>query len=161
MVRSDRGGQVTYHGPGQLVAYLLFDLRRSKIGVRTVVETLEQAVIDTLSGASIEAARREGAPGVYVGGDKIASVGLRVSGGCTFHGISLNVDLDPAPFARIDPCGFAGLAVTRLVDHAVRWSVEEAGERLAASLACRLARGIDWDRTRDARVRPARCRVSD
>lgn len=148
VVRSDRGGQVTFHGPGQLVAYLLLDLRRSRIGVRRIVELLEQAVIDMLRGVSIDAARREGAPGVYVGGRKVASVGLRVRDGCTFHGISINVDLDLAPFARIDPCGFAGLPVTRLADHAVRWSVEETGRRFAASLGRRLARDIDWDRTR-------------
>ena len=162
VVRSDRGGQVTFHAPGQLVAYLLFDLRRSKVGVRRIVETLEQAVIDTLNGASIEAAGREGAPGVYVGGHKIASVGLRVRGGCTFHGISINVDLDLAPFARIDPCGFAGLPVTRLADHAVRWSVEETGRRFAASLGRRLAREIareiDRDRTRNAPAHGLECR---
>ena len=146
VVRTDRGGQVTYHGPGQLVAYLLFDLRRAKVGVRRIVEILEQAVIDTLNVASVRAARLEGAPGVYAGGRKIASVGLRVSGGRTFHGISINVDLDLSPFARIDPCGFAALPVTRLVDLEVRWSVEETGRRFAASLGRRLAREIVWHR---------------
>ena len=145
VVRTDRGGQVTYHGPGQLVAYLLFDLRRAKVGVRRIVEVLEQAVIDTLSVVAIRAVRLEGAPGVYVGGRKIASVGLRVSDGRTFHGISINVDLDLSPFARIDPCGLAALPVTRLVDLEVRWSVEETGQRLAASLGRRLAREIVWD----------------
>ena len=145
VVRSDRGGQVTYHGPGQLVAYLLFDLRRAKVGVRRIVETLEQAVIDMLDGASIVAARRKGAPGVYVQGRKIASIGLRVRAGRTYHGVSINVDLDLSPFGRIDPCGFAGLPVTRLADLAIRWSVEETGRRFAASLGRVLAREIEWD----------------
>ena len=136
---------MTYHGPGQLVAYLLFDLRRAKIGVRRIVDTLEQAVIDMLTGVSFEAARLDGAPGVYVEGRKIASVGLRVRAGCTFHGISINVDLDLAPFARIDPCGFAGLPVTRLADLAVRWSVEETGRRFAASLSRVLACELEWE----------------
>ncbi len=145
VVRSDRGGQVTYHGPGQLVAYLLFDLRRSKVGVRRIVEMLEQAVIDMLDGASIAAARRKGAPGVYVEGRKIASIGLRIRAGRTYHGVSINVDLDLSPFDRIDPCGFAGLPVTRLADLAVRWSVEETGRQFAASLGRVLAREIEWD----------------
>ena len=153
VVRSDRGGQVTYHGPGQLVAYLLFDLRRAKVGVRRIVETLEQAVIDMLSGASIAAARREDAPGVYVEGHKIASVGLRVSAGCTFHGVSINVDLDLSPFDRIDTCGFTMLPVTRLADLSVRWSVEETCRRFAASLGRMLAREIEWDEVRDSSIR--------
>ena len=159
VVRSDRGGQVTYHGPGQLVAYLLFDLRRANVGVRRIVEALEQAVIDTLRAASIEAARIDGAPGVYVEGRKIAAVGLRVSNGCTFHGISINVDLDLEPFARIDTCGFAALAVTRLVDLSIRWSVEETGRRFAAFLGRELARDLEWDDTPDGpaeRVAPRR-----
>ena len=153
VVRSDRGGQVTYHGPGQLVAYLLLDLRRAKAGVRRIVETLEQAVIDMLHGASITAARREGAPGVYVEGRKIASIGLRVRAGRTLHGVSINVDLDLSPFDRIDPCGFAGLPVTRLADLAVRWSVGETGRRFAVSLGRVLAREIEWDEARDASLR--------
>ena len=148
VVRSDRGGQVTYHGPGQLVAYLLFDLERAKIGVRRIVETIEQAVIDVLADASIEAARLDGAPGVYVQGSKIASVGLRVRAGRTFHGVSINVDLDLAPFARIDPCGFAALPVTRLADLPVPWSVEETGRRFAASLGRVLACESKWDGAR-------------
>ena len=134
VVRSDRGGQVTYHGPGQLVAYLLFDLHRARVGVRRIVETLEQAVIDTLGQVAIAAARRQGAPGVYVGGRKIASIGLRVRSGRTFHGISINVDLDLSHFDRIDTCGFAALPVTRLADLGVAWSVEETGRRFAESL---------------------------
>ena len=151
VVRADRGGQVTYHGPGQLVAYLLFDLRRAKFGVRRTVENLEQAVVETLNAAAIRAARLEGAPGVYVGSRKIASVGLRVSNGRTFHGISINVDLDLSPFVRIDPCGYAAHRVTRLVDLEVRWSVQETGRRFAVSLGRRLDREIVWDRMPHAR----------
>ena len=153
VVRSDRGGQVTYHGPGQLVAYLLLDLHRAKVGVRRLVETLEEAVIDMLGGAFVVAGRREGAPGVYVEGCKIASVGLRVRGGRTFHGISINVDLDLSPFDRIEPCGLAALPVTRLADLAVRWSVEETGRQLAASLGRILSRDVEWDPVRGASVR--------
>ena len=153
VVRSDRGGQVTYHGPGQLVGYLLLDLHRAKVGVRQIVETLEQATIDMLSGVSVVAARREGAPGVYVEDRKIASVGLRVRAGRTFHGISINVDLDLSPFNRIDPCGFAGLSVSRLADLMIRWSVDETGRRLAASLGRVLGRAIEWEDNRDTSVR--------
>ena len=153
VVRSDRGGQATYHGPGQLVAYLLFDLHRAQIGVRRIVDQLEQAAIDMIGGASIAAARCEGAPGVYVAGRKIASIGLRVRGGRTFHGISINVDLDLSPFERIDTCGFALLPVTRLADLAVRWCVEETGRRFAASLARALACEIDWHEMRDSPAR--------
>lgn len=145
VVRSDRGGQVTYHGPGQLVAYLLFDLHRAKLGTRRIVEVLEQAVIGALADAPLEATRRDGAPGVYVEGGKIASVGLRVRAGRTFHGIAINVDLDLAPFARIDPCGSATLPVTRLADLAVRWNVEEMGRRFAVSLGRTLACAVEWD----------------
>lgn len=163
VVRSDRGGQVTYHGPGQLVAYLLFDLHRAKVGVRRIVETLEQAVIDLLGGAGIAAARREGAPGVYVEGSKIASVGLRVRTGRTFHGISINVDLDLSPFDRIDPCGFAVLPVTRLADLSVRWSVEETGRRFAESLGRRLperSRGAGREARPSTVARRGSCRMT-
>ena len=110
VVRSDRGGQVTYHGPGQLVVYTLLDLRRRRLGVREAVRLLEQSVIDTLAPLGIEATRRLGAPGVYVGEAKIAALGLRVRHGCCYHGLALNIDLDLAPFAGIDPCGYPGLA---------------------------------------------------
>ena len=153
VVRSDRGGQVTYHGPGQLVAYLLFDLHRAKVGVRRIVEALEQAVIDMLGSVSLAGARREGAPGVYVEGRKIASIGLRVRAGRTLHGVSINVDLDLAPFDRIDTCGFAVLPVTRLADLGVRWSVEETCREFAVSLGRVLARGIEWDEGRGPPVR--------
>lgn len=116
VVETDRGGQVTYHGPGQLVMYVLLDLTRLGIGVQTLVSRLEAAVIDWLAGQGVAAARRAGAPGVYVDGAKLAALGLRVKRGCSYHGLSLNLDVDLAPFARIDPCGYAGLPVTRLAD---------------------------------------------
>jgi len=140
VIATDRGGQVTYHGPGQLVAYVLVDLGRQRLGVRGFVEALEQAVIDTLAEAQVQAARRPGAPGVYVGGRKVAALGLRVRRGCTYHGLALNVDVDLEPFRRIDPCGYPGLEVTRLRDLGVGWSLEEAGERLYRILAACLAR---------------------
>ena len=112
----DRGGQVTYHGPGQIVAYPLLDLRRLGLGVREYVQRIEQAVIDTLGEWNILAARRDGAPGVYINGAKIAALGIRVRRGCTFHGLAFNVDMDLEPFRRINPCGFAGLTVTQVLD---------------------------------------------
>jgi len=112
----DRGGQVTYHGPGQIVAYPLIDLRRLGIGVREFVHRIEQAVIDTLEQWNIGANRKEGAPGVYVNGAKIAALGLRVRRGCTFHGLAFNVAMDLEPFHRINPCGFQGLKVTQVID---------------------------------------------
>jgi lipoyl(octanoyl) transferase len=112
----DRGGQVTYHGPGQIVAYPLIDLRRAGIGVREYVQRIEQAVIDTLAEWNIVAARRDGAPGVYVNGAKIAALGIRVRRGCTFHGLAFNVDMDLEPFHRINPCGFQGLRITQVLD---------------------------------------------
>lgn len=114
VIQVDRGGQVTYHGPGQLVIYPLLDLRRLGLGIKALVELLEQAVIETLDHYDIQATRRLGAPGVYVADCKIAALGLRVRRGCTFHGLSLNVAMDLEPFTRINPCGFAGLRVTQL-----------------------------------------------
>jgi lipoyl(octanoyl) transferase len=119
VIKTDRGGQVTYHGPGQLIAYLLLDLRRARIGVRTLVSHLEQTVISLLAEYGITAAARRDAPGVYIAERKIASLGLRVRRGCSFHGLSLNVDMDLAPFKRINPCGYPGLSVTQLVDQQV------------------------------------------
>ncbi len=112
----DRGGQVTYHGPGQIVAYPLFNLKRMKLGVRDYVQRIEQAIIDTCADWNIHAARREGAPGVYVGGAKVAALGIRVRRGCTFHGLAFNIDMDLEPFQRINPCGYQGLHVTALAD---------------------------------------------
>lgn len=116
VVPVDRGGQVTYHGPGQIVAYPLIDLRRAGIGVREFVHRIEQAIIDTLAEWNIGAQRRDGAPGVYVGDAKVAALGLRVRRGCTFHGLAFNVNMDLEPFARINPCGYKGLQVTQVVD---------------------------------------------
>jgi lipoyl(octanoyl) transferase len=110
----DRGGQVTYHGPGQLVAYPLLDLKRLKVGVREYVHRIEQAVIDTLADWNIEGRRRDGAPGVYVDDAKVAALGIRVRRGCTFHGLAFNIAMDLEPFARINPCGYAGLQVTSM-----------------------------------------------
>lgn len=116
VVQTDRGGQVTYHGPGQLVAYPLLDLRRIKMGVRDLVTAIEQTIVATLAVYGIEAYPKPDAPGVYVAGNKIASLGLRVRRGCSFHGLALNVDMDLAPFQRINPCGYAGLAMTQMRD---------------------------------------------
>ena len=116
VIHVDRGGQVTYHGPGQLVLYPLLDLRRLKIGVREYVCRIEQSVIDTLADWNIEAVRREGAPGVYVADAKIAALGIRVRRGCSFHGLAFNIAMDLSPFSRINPCGYAGLQVTSMVD---------------------------------------------
>lgn len=116
VLRVDRGGQVTYHGPGQIVAYLLLDLRRRGLGVRALVDLIEGCLIRLLASYGVQAATREGAPGVYVGAAKIAALGLRVRRGCSYHGLSLNVDMDLAPFRRINPCGYAGLATVQLRD---------------------------------------------
>lgn len=112
----DRGGQVTYHGPGQIMAYVLVDLRRRGLGVRELVFRIEQAVIDTLADWNIIAQRREGAPGVYVADAKVAALGLRVRRGCSFHGLAFNAAMDLEPFRRINPCGYKGLAVTQVLD---------------------------------------------
>ena len=116
VIQVDRGGQVTYHGPGQLVAYALLDISRRQLGVQSLVRILEQAVIDLLADYRIGGRRRDKAPGVYVDGRKIAALGLRVRKGCSFHGLSLNVDMDLGPFAKINPCGYRGLEVTQLAD---------------------------------------------
>ncbi len=120
VVQTERGGQVTYHGPGQVVAYVMLDLRRRGLSVRTLVHRIEQAALDALAAAGVDAMRRPGAPGVYVctpeaqPGAKIASIGIRVQRGCSFHGLAVNVAMDLEPFSRIDPCGYPGLAVTDL-----------------------------------------------
>ncbi|MBK1646622.1 octanoyltransferase [Thiocapsa imhoffii] len=116
VVRTDRGGQVTYHGPGQLVVYVLLDLRRAGLGVKRLVEHLEQGVILLLASYGIQGERRADAPGVYVAGAKIASLGLRIRNGCSYHGLALNVAMDLEPFGRINPCGYPGLAVTQMRD---------------------------------------------
>lgn len=139
VIQTDRGGQVTYHGPGQLVAYLLVDLRRGGLGVKGLVHLLEGAVIGLLAGYGIEAEARADAPGVYVAGAKIASLGLRVRRGCSYHGLSLNVDMDLTPFLRINPCGHPGLAVTQLADLGGPKDLRLVGDALAGEIARRLA----------------------
>lgn len=138
VVRTNRGGQVTYHGPGQLVAYPLVDLRRLNIGVREFVCRIEQALIDTLAHWEIVAGRRDGAPGVYVGGAKIGALGLRVRRGCTFHGLAFNVAMDLEPFSRINPCGYQGLQVTSVVKCGGPATLAEVVPVLVAQLAGQL-----------------------
>jgi lipoyl(octanoyl) transferase len=135
VVQVDRGGQVTYHGPGQLVVYPLLDLRRLKIGVRDYVCRIEQAIIDTLGDWNIGAVRRDGAPGVYVNEAKIAALGIRVRRGCTFHGLAFNVEMDLAPFDRINPCGYAGLQVVSLSDLGGPGSLQAVAPALLEHLA--------------------------
>ncbi|MBS0399642.1 MAG: lipoyl(octanoyl) transferase LipB [Proteobacteria bacterium] len=136
--RIDRGGQVTYHGPGQLVVYPLLDLKRLGLGVRPLVSALEGAIIDYLAGAGVGAQARREAPGVYVGERKIASVGLRIRRGACYHGLAFNVNNDLSPFGRINVCGHRGLQVTRLADLGVRDDVGEVSRRLAPLLLARL-----------------------
>lgn len=135
VVQSDRGGQVTYHGPGQIVGYLMFDLRRLDLSVRALVRGIEQAVVATLAGYGITGEPRADAPGVYVNGAKIASLGLRVRRGRSYHGLALNVDMDLEPFSRINPCGLLGMQVTQLADLAPGVAIAEVRERLVAALA--------------------------
>jgi lipoyl(octanoyl) transferase len=131
----DRGGQVTYHGPGQIVAYPLLDLKRLKVGVREYVHRIEQAVIDTLGDWNIGAARRDGAPGVYVNQAKVAALGIRVRRGCTFHGLAFNIAMDLEPFHRINPCGYAGLQVTSMFDLGGPAALDDVKPRLLEHLA--------------------------
>jgi len=137
--RIDRGGQITYHGPGQAIVYTLVDLARRGLTVRGMVSLIEQAVIEVLGAHGVGAERRKGAPGVYVDGAKIAALGLRVRRGCCYHGVALNVDMDLAPFSAIDPCGYPGLAVTQTRAHGVVAGAEGMGDELAR----RIARLID------------------
>ena len=134
MVKVDRGGQVTYHGPGQLVAYLLLDVRKLGFGVRELVTRMETCLIELLASYGVTAAAKPDAPGVYVDGAKIASLGLRIRHGCSFHGLALNVDMDLSPFRRINPCGYAGLAMTQLRDHTGSIEFAEVSARLRAQL---------------------------
>lgn len=138
VVEIDRGGQVTYHGPGQLVAYTLFDLKRLNIGIRVLVEALESSVIDWLGAQGVVAAARRDAPGVYVEGAKVAALGLRVKRGCSYHGLALNVDTDLEPFAGINPCGYEGMAVTRTRDLGIEQGVEEVAVQWLPYLVERL-----------------------
>lgn len=134
VMRIDRGGQITYHGPGQLVAYLLLDMRRRGLTVRPLVRRMEQAVIDLLGAYGIAARGDEAAPGVYVGSAKIAALGLRIRHGCCYHGLALNVDMDLTPFHAINPCGYQGLEVTQLRDLGVAETVAAVADRLAGQL---------------------------
>ena len=138
VIHVDRGGQVTYHGPGQIVAYPLLDLKRLKVGVRDYVHRIEQAVIDTLADWHIDAQRRDGAPGVYVGEAKVAALGIRVRRGCSFHGLAFNIAMDLEPFRRINPCGYAGLEVTSMLElcgESVGFGIEAVKPRLLQHLA--------------------------
>ena len=138
VVQADRGGQVTYHGPGQLVCYLLLDVRRLGIGVRELVSRIEQSLIDLLATYSVKAEAKPDAPGVYVEGAKIASLGLRIRNGRSFHGLALNVDMDLEPFRRINPCGYAGLQMTQLRDLIGPLDFAEVQDRLLTQLVGRL-----------------------
>lgn len=146
VVPTDRGGQVTWHGPGQIVLYTLVDLRRLGVGVRAMVTALETAVIDLLAGYGIAACARPDAPGVYVNGAKIAALGLRVRRGCAYHGVALNVDADLSAFSRIDPCGHRGLRVTRLADLGVNDGCDTVGNRLTTLLAAHIGLQIPDER---------------
>lgn len=136
VVKVDRGGQVTYHGPGQLVIYLLLDVRKRGFGVRRLVQLIEAAIIASLADWGIDAVTRSGAPGVYVGDAKIAALGLRIRNGCSYHGLSLNVQMDLSPFKRINPCGYAGLAVTQVAD------LTSVGDRLMQRLSGNLVNAL-------------------
>jgi lipoyl(octanoyl) transferase len=138
VIKVDRGGQITYHGPGQLVAYLLLDLRRRNYGAKTLVRRIEQATIDLLGEYGIAGARRVGAPGVYVNDAKIAALGLRIKNGCCYHGLSLNIAMDLSPFSAINPCGYQDLAVTQLADLCAENRVERVGRKLVAQLEKKL-----------------------
>lgn len=142
VIKVDRGGQITYHGPGQLVAYLLFDLRRGRLGVREMVRRIETAVITWLGSCGISAYGKPAAPGIYVQRDgveaKIGSLGLKVRNGCTYHGVAVNIDMDLSPFSDIDPCGYPGLAVTQVAHFGIARSVDDAGRELAPILARQL-----------------------
>lgn len=139
VVSIDRGGQITYHVPGQVVVYVLVDLKRRGYGVKELVYRMEQAVIELLSAAGIEAERQTGAPGVYVAGAKIAALGLRIKQGRSYHGLALNVDMDLSPFALINPCGYPGMAVTQTRDLGMPESINSLGEMLARRLAAKIA----------------------
>jgi lipoyl(octanoyl) transferase len=135
VVKIDRGGQITYHGPGQIVMYVLLDLRRWGINVRQLVRLMEQAVVNLLAGYGVEAQGREDAPGVYVGDAKIAALGLKIKNGCCYHGLSFNVDMNLAPFGYINPCGYAGLRVTQAHDQGITESLEQLQQQLAQNFS--------------------------
>lgn len=138
VVQVDRGGQVTYHGPGQLVIYLLLDLKRNSLGVRDLVTLMEEAVVELLATQGVKAAPKPDAPGVYVEGRKICSLGLRVRRGCSFHGLALNIDMDLEPFLRINPCGYAGLEMTQLAQLTDKVEISQVAKQLVAILSRRI-----------------------
>lgn len=140
LIKIDRGGQITYHGPGQTVVYLMVDLARRGLKVRELVECIEEAVIDLLGRSGVVGERLAGAPGVYVDGAKIAALGLRVTRGCSYHGVALNVDMDLSPFSAINPCGYEGMRVTQLRDVGINLNLRQAGERLVSCLIQQLER---------------------
>ena len=144
LVQTDRGGQVTYHGPGQLVVYLLFDLKRHGLGVRSLVSLIEQSIIDLLTSYNIDAEARQDAPGVYVAGAKLAALGLRIKQGCSYHGLSLNIDMDLEPFSRINPCGYEGLAVTQLRTVGISDNMDKIADALLAHISNRLGYHPDF-----------------
>jgi lipoyl(octanoyl) transferase len=143
LVATDRGGQVTYHGPGQLVVYVLLDLKRAKLGIRDLVGRLEAGIIAMLEQSGIQAVTRPGAPGVYVDGAKVASIGLRIRQQCSYHGISLNVNMDTEPFSRINPCGYPGLNVVTTADLGGPVTTAEAAGQLLPALLNRLDLSAD------------------
>ena len=145
VVQTDRGGQVTYHGPGQVVVYCLIDLKRGKIGVRKLVTALETSVIDLLSELGINSYAKPDAPGVYVGTTKLASLGLRVRKGCSYHGVSLNVAMDLSPFELINPCGYPGLIMGQVADLTDDCAMQNVSDRLLRILAERLGRKISQE----------------
>ena len=138
VIKIDRGGQVTYHGPGQLIAYLMIDLRKKSLGPRSLVATIEQTLINLLSDYGIQAHLQAGAPGVFVNDCKIASIGLRIRKGCSFHGLALNVDMDLGPFQGINPCGYEGLAMTQLIEHVPQAKMADVEKRLLQQLINKL-----------------------
>lgn len=138
VVKVDRGGQVTYHGPGQQVMYFMINLRRKKMGVRELVTLIEQGIIATMADYHVEAYAKADAPGVYVDNKKIASLGLRVRKGCSFHGLALNIDMDLSPFLRINPCGYAGLEMLQSADICALKTVKQAGETLVKHMSALL-----------------------
>jgi lipoyl(octanoyl) transferase len=146
VVKIDRGGQITYHGPGQIVAYLLLDLRRWKINVRELVRLMEQAVIDLLAEYGVKAEGREDAPGVYVSGAKIAALGLKIKKSCSYHGLSFNVDMDLSPFDNINPCGYQGLRVTQCIKLGITVPLEELQAELTQNLVHGLQLHLDKKR---------------
>lgn len=139
VVKTDRGGQITYHGPGQIVVYVLFDLKRKGIGVKELVKRIEQSLIDVLQSYGIAAQRKLGAPGIYVKGAKIAALGLRVRNGCSYHGLALNVAMDLTPYGAINPCGYAGMEVTDLATLGVRVSINDVMTPLSQHLVTQLS----------------------